>query len=198
MPDCMATEIAIGGTISKPMASKLCKVLQETGASLEYGDTLFMPETPDEIIAGVNTASRTLDLCDAERAWGPFEELEAFLQKHEIPYDRHTEGRYEYDSEYVRYRPGIGIRTTPTLRSGDPVVEVALLQPLLKNLTALCESRGIGLQNVARLRAGINEAKQLLMAALPRELPELPPFKLVDKRGAEPKTTKSRKKPHNG
>jgi hypothetical protein len=173
MADCMATEISIGGTIPRDLGEKLCKIIRETEAALEYGDAVFSPDTLEDLKTAI--VNDSLVLCDAERAWGQFEELEAFLQKHEIPYDRHTEGRYEYDSEYVRYRPGIGVCTMPTLRSGNPVVEVASLQPVVKSIERLHKYAEGKIEKASLLRR-MERLQNLLRSKLPREMPPLEGF----------------------
>ena len=70
---------------------------------------------------------------------GEFDDLEEFLREHRIAFDRFSEGKYEYDPERVTYRPDQGVEKCLTTESGNPIVEVASLQPVLQALDALDE-----------------------------------------------------------
>jgi len=44
---------------------------------------------------------------DTEARWGQFEELETYLVEQAIPFDRLSDGRYEYSPELRQFRPAI-------------------------------------------------------------------------------------------
>jgi hypothetical protein len=51
-----------------------------------------------------------LRLCHDEARYGAFETLETFLHEHDIPFDRYSDGRYEYDPLWTCFRPGQDLR----------------------------------------------------------------------------------------
>ena len=177
MADRMATEIWIGGTISNALAEKLCAVVRDTVASLEWGGSVFAPQTVTELLEANDDGH--LHLYDDDRAWGEFADVEEFLRKHEIPYDRQTASRYEYDAEEAIHRPGIGLEVNITTGSGNPIVEIASLQPVVKSLRALCKHLKSGKGDKVSILRRAERLQKLLLSKLPREMPPLEPFTIV-------------------
>ena len=178
MADRMAADIWIGGTISATLAEELCAVVCDTGASLEWGGGVFAPHTVKELLVANDNGH--LHLYDDDRAWGEFADLEEFLRDHKIPYDRQTASRYEYDAEEAIYRPGIGLEVNPTMGSGNPIVEVASLQPVVRSLGAICKhAKSKRATKVSVLRR-TERLQKLLQSKLPREMPPLEPFTITD------------------
>jgi hypothetical protein len=180
MADRMACEIWIGGTIPRALAENLCAVVRDAGASLEWGGGMFVPESIEELLEANDGGH--LHLYDDERAWGEFTDLEEFLWEHRIPYDRQTASRYEYDAEEAIYRPGIGLEVNPTNGSGNPVVEVASLQPVIRTLKALCRHAGSRKSDKASVLRRAERLQRLLQSKLPRNMPPLEPFAITNGR----------------
>jgi hypothetical protein len=174
MADRMACEIWIGGTITAALAEGLCAVIRDMNASLEWGGGVFAPGSVKELLDANDDGH--LHLYDDDRAWGEFEDLEEFLREHKIPYDRQTASRYEYDAEEAIYRPGIGMEVNPTNGSGNPVVEVAAIKPVVQSLRALCKHAKSGKGDKASVLRRAERLQKLLRSKLPREMPPLDPF----------------------
>jgi hypothetical protein len=178
MADRMAAEIRIGGEVSKALAKKLCAAVRDAGASLEWGGGAFSPADVKELLE--SNAEGHLHLYDDDRAWGEFLELEEFLRERKIPYDRQTACRYEYDAEEAIYRPGIGLEIRPTNGSGNAVVAVASLQPVVKSINTLSKyGKGKKATKASVLRRA-ERLQRLLRSKLPREMPPLEPFTIED------------------
>lgn len=177
MADRMACEIWIGGTISNALAEELCAVIRDTGASLEWGGGVFTPHTVEELLEANDDGH--LHLYDDDRAWGEFEDLEEFLREHKIPYDRQTAGKYEYDAEEAIYRPDIGLEANLTTVVGNPVVEVASLQPVVRSVALLCKHAKNKKATKASVLRRAERLQRLLRSKLPREMPPLEPFRIV-------------------
>ena len=178
MADRLACEIWIGGAISPAMAETLCAVVRDTGASLEWGGGVFAPRNVEEMLDANDDGH--LHLYDDERAWGEYADLEEFLREHKIPYDRQTASRYECEAEEAIYRPGIGLKVNITTGSGNPVVEITALQPVVKSLRALCTHAKSGKSNKTSVLRRIERLQKLLLLKLPREMPSLEPFTITD------------------
>ena len=174
MSDRMAAEIWLGGTISNALAEELCAVIRDSGASLEWGGGVFVPHSVKELMEANDEGH--LHLYDDDRVWGEFADLEEFLREHKIPYDRQTASRYEYDAEEAIYRPGIGLEVTPTTGSGNPVVEAASLQPVVRSVELLCKHLKSGKGDKASVLRRAERLQRLLQSKLPREMPPLEPF----------------------
>ena len=178
MADRMATEVWIGGTISPALAEELCAVVRDTGASLEWGGGVFAPSSVKELLEANDDGH--LHLYDDDRAWGEYDDLEEFLRQHKVPYERQTASRYEYDGEIARYRPGIGLEVAITTASGDPIVEIASLQPVVKSLRALFTHAKSGKSDKASVLRRVERLQKLLLSKLPRDMPPLEPFTITD------------------
>lgn len=73
-----------------------------------------------------------LTMEDSEARYGEFEDLEDYLVKSQIPFDRASEAYTEYDAETVYYRPESGLTTiTVTAASYKPYVLAADLYEVL-------------------------------------------------------------------
>ena len=178
MADRMAAEIRIGGKVPRSLVDALCAAIRSENAALEWGGGHFAPADAQELMQARD--GEHLCLRDDQAAWGELDELEEFLREHHIAFDRRSEGKYEYDPERVTYRPDRGVEVCLTTESGNPIVEVASLQPVLQALDALCErlrqgkmTRGSVLRRMERLR-------ELFRSTLPSEPPPLEPFTIEE------------------
>ena len=71
-----------------------------------------------------------------------FEELEGFLCEHGIPFDRHSDARYEFDAEKVAFRPGMNRPLEmPSNKDGDTLLRVDEIRPVAEELARLATTK---------------------------------------------------------
>lgn len=163
MSERFAAWIQIGGKVPRFKIKQLTKAIAAAGVSLEWGDALFTPNTPEELLA--SRKDGYLWLCDDEASWGQFPELETTCRKLELPYTRCCDGGCSYDAERVDWRPGIKeplSRRSSTERSGETLVLAGEVKAVLVMLEA-----GDVLKAAAKLRS------------LCPDIPDLPPFEIA-------------------
>src|SRR5438094_5639318 len=102
MADHTSAVIWIGGPIPKALVPARCNVITAQGVSLDWDDLVEL-QVQAELESALNEKGH-LQFTDPEARYGEFEELEAFLERHGISYDRHSSAKYEHDAELVRYR----------------------------------------------------------------------------------------------
>lgn len=136
MADYSAAQITLGGTLPRRLVPRLCKVICETGLAPEWGDAPLRPTSAEELLAARQSrgGEQVLWLCDDQARYGEFEDLEAFLIKHQIPFDRHSEGRHDDCPALVTYRPASGRRHWLATPQGQPLVPAEPLWELLGEL----------------------------------------------------------------
>ncbi len=178
MADRRAAEIWIGGRIPQSLADALCAAISNQGVALEWGGGPFAAANAAELMPARD--GEHLHLCDDQASWGRFTDLEDFLQKHLLPFDRRSEGKCGYDPELVNYRPDRGAAACVTTASGDPVVETAALQLVMNALDALSEELRQGKFTGALRR--IERLRKLLRSKIPPVVPPLAPFVLEEDR----------------
>ena len=142
MSDRIPADIWIGGKIPASLVPALCSAIADEGVSLEWGDARVRPTGADDLTDALKENAqgvRLLWFCDDEASCGEFDILESFLREHEIPFTRHSAGRYEYDPETVHFRPGHGLTRCPTNSAAQPVVEVEEITPVDNLLAAAIE-----------------------------------------------------------
>ena len=116
MADHFPGEIHIGGPIPRELLNKLVKVIVAQGVSLEdYG----APAATEETLRKEFGEGKVIDLFHEQARYGQFDDLEAFLVKRRIHFDRHSDGRYEFDAEKVFYRGGKEPVIFPSGQSGS-------------------------------------------------------------------------------
>jgi hypothetical protein len=164
MSDRMATEIRIGGTMSLALWEQLQQAILDEDLRIEYGDELFSNVTPVLLQEHLAAHDGVLYLAEEEQPWGMFETLEKFCMEKRIPFDRKSDGEYEFDPQLVQFRPGLPMVCLFTDHSGDPTV----------NRKAVVEA-------LEQLRAGSPAAAEHTLAELlGPELPPLPPLVIVE------------------
>jgi hypothetical protein len=176
MSDYIAAEITIGGNVKRSLVRSLCRAISSQRVALDWGETLFQPESAQDLLAALTDVNgvKLLKLCDDQARWGQFEELEWFLEKHQIAFRRHSDGRYEYDSDLVEYRPGLGRVYSLASKSGEPLVSLGLAR---QGIAALSEVQKLlrrkqSAEAVRIIRSGLRS----LRSQLPHEVPPLKPF----------------------
>ncbi|HUT13539.1 MAG TPA: hypothetical protein VMY42_23830 [Thermoguttaceae bacterium] len=175
MADRIAAEIWIGGKLPRSLldefpVSDLC---------LDWDGNRLQSSAEADILAARNEDG-LLHFAEVEAAWGEFEELEGWLQEHNIPFRRQSEGKYEYDACIVEFRPdlkGKENRDTLTTRDGKPVVRIEEIEKIVESMAKLVADRKR--PATKRLQAWERLYRKLLRA-VPFDLPPLPPFEIVN------------------
>ena len=121
MADRMAAEIWIGGKLPR----SLLEEFPISDLALDWDETPF-DATSEEGILSARDESGLLHFADCEAAWGEFEELEGWLREHNIPFQRQSSGKYEYDLASWSFAPTCRARKPrqghSTTQEGEPVV----------------------------------------------------------------------------
>ena len=170
MGDYFPGHISIGGAIPRKLVGRLCKEIAESGVSLDYGTADFEPKSADELLEAAKT-SGTLELMNDQARYGQFEELEAFLVKHKIPFDRHSDAKYEFDPERVVFRPGMkGPKILPATNDDDVLVRADDVMDVVKALDAALAAPN------PTLHAAWPEASQKLKELCGDDIPGLEPL----------------------
>ncbi len=177
MADRMATEIWIGGPIPESLVEEFCGVLRTESLSLDYGEAPFEPQDAKELLEGAAGNAGLLRLCHDEVAYGEFSDLESWLQEHDIPYTRKSDGKYEHDPVVVEFRPESGLHTCTADKGLEPVVSVKPLRKVVRRLQAAMAVPAK--KKPKKARKQVKRALKLLTRHMPPELPPLPPLEIV-------------------
>lgn len=162
MSERYATQITIGGRISKRRLPQLLKAVRAAGVACHWGEPPLEPQSEAEILAAVH--ENELVLCDDQVRAGEFTELESACRKLGLSYSRWTEGFCEYDAEIVDWRPGM---KEPRRRIGSNSGSATYVpEDQVRKALQYLES------------GQINKAKKLLRKLCP-EVTELPPFEIT-------------------
>ena len=172
MAERMAAEITIGGTIPASLVPELCRTIIGEGVSHAWGDAPFRPLSAADLLETLSDG--WLWLCDHEACWGQFDALERLLQERNVPFDRKSGGKYEYDAEMVHYRPHLpDLSRVITDANGKPVVMADNLKPVDEAL-----SRAQREPTRSGMFKAVRAAQQLLQSALPPSLEPMEPFRI--------------------
>lgn len=168
MAERFAGEIKIGGRIPASKVEGLCVAITDQGVALEWGDADFEPKTAKDLTEAADGG--VLRLCSDQAIYGRFVELEGFCVKNGISFDRHSEGKYEYDAEIVKFRSGMRRpRTFLSDQNGHQLV--AHIGAVLKGWRAL-----------GRPRPNVVVVRRMLGQALGTDIGKLPPLRIGDGR----------------
>lgn len=169
MADYFPGEIYIGGDVPLELIPELLQIAAADGACLDYGEQAIDAEiTAEELLAYID-GDGALKFCAYEARYGEFQELESWLQSHGIPYDRHSDSRYEFTAEWRRWRPGMELPlvTVSNNDGGD-----------------FCEVAPVAAAREALLATNTGLAMRWLDRALEfKDVPELPPFRITTPAG---------------
>jgi hypothetical protein len=174
MSERRAAEIWIGGTIQAELVNELCAAIRGEQLSLAWGDAIFEPRDADELLEGLDGVE-VLYFCDDRAAWGQFAELEEYLRKRRLPYDRRTGASDCYDGAIAQFRPGKKLSEMTTNANGYPVADADKVEKAWRLLTKAQEA----LKQGRSVRSQLSQATKLLAGALPPDLPPLPPFAIA-------------------
>lgn len=132
MSDRFAAAITLGGDVPRRLLDKLADMIASEGVSIDWQYSLDKSAVQKAIEDAVAT-TETIRFTDDQASYGQFEQLEGFLVKHRIHFDRHSEARYEYDGENVYYRGGRKVAVMLANYSGDPLVSCQDVRKILDN-----------------------------------------------------------------
>jgi hypothetical protein len=124
MPDCMAAKIRFGGAMTRTALEAVLTALDLDGVAVGAVD-------------GARARVATHDVIDIEeddRAWGTFPETEATLIEHGIPFERHSDAKYEH-SATIRVFDGSTFRETECSSAFDPFATLAQIRAAIESMT---------------------------------------------------------------
>ena len=174
MGEYIAAEIRIGGRLQQTDVAGLCRLLSDSGVStmLDTGAS-FRPRSVDDLLDNRQQIGRHWWLClgDDQANWGEFRDLEAFLVERELPFDRFSEGKWEYEPTWTVYRPGQPVRTVITNPQREPVVTVKGLRTVSRRLSIIAQGTT---PNLATLSGQVKSLDRQLSRLLPARIPPLP------------------------
>jgi hypothetical protein len=177
MADRFAGEITIGGKVPAALLEEFLAELNSTGASIGgYDGPEFGAQTAEQL-RKVLDESGHLFLVDDQARYGQFEQLEAFLCEHGIPFDRHSEGKYEFKPENVGFRPGMKKPlVVQSDNDGNELLNVERVRPMAKELAQLATGRTAR----DKLLAAVVKTIRALNKLLPPEIEPLPPLEIME------------------
>ena len=91
MADRMAAEIWIGGKLPRSLLDEF----PIDDLRVDWDENPVDRTSEETLLAG--REDDHLHFCDCEAAYGEFQELEGWLREHNIPFQRQSSGKYEYD-----------------------------------------------------------------------------------------------------
>ena len=104
MGDYYSAQLTIGGNINSSILPELASIIEQEGMVDDSSYELSESEAIQAIHDAANS-KQTLTLRNSEARNGTFEELESFLVKNRIAFDRSCDAYCEYDGEVNMYRP---------------------------------------------------------------------------------------------
>ena len=136
MAETFTAEIHIGGCVPLKQAAALSKVIADAHVEVNWGAGRFWPRRATDLLEHLQRVGNVsvLRLCDDQASWGEFGDLESFLVRHRIPFNRFTEGKWEYAPQLVVYRPGAPVRALDTNTQREPIVPTTGLDKILAQL----------------------------------------------------------------
>ena len=179
MSDRMPAEIWVGGKLPRSLLTEF----PISDLRLDW-DENPVDATSEEGVLSARDESGLLHFADCEAAWGEFAELEAWLREHNIPFQRQSSGRYEYDPCFVECRPdlpGKPDRYTLTTQEGAPVICREEIEKALQSMARLVKDQK---RSAEKRLAAWERIYQKLSDSIPPKLPPLPKFEIVNERAA--------------
>ncbi len=136
MADYSFAQITIGGCIPRRIVPRLCRLIGEEGLTVEVGEACFCPQSVEDLLAARQLVDGELVLrfCADEARFGEFDQLESYLLKQGIPFERHSESNFTYSAHLVVFRPQTGRQEWLASSSGQPLVPAAIGWDVLEEL----------------------------------------------------------------
>ena len=138
MADYFPANIRIGGPIPRTILNDLISTILAEGASCDdYGGPEYnRDELRKDMREGV-----TVPLFNDRACCGQFKDLEAFLVKHGIHFDRHSDSYREFNAENVFYRGGPECVVMLADQDGHNLVRCCDVLEILDDTTADDQAR---------------------------------------------------------
>jgi hypothetical protein len=180
MADCFPGEIKIGGSVPTALVDEFLRQVSCAGGSVGgYDGPAFDCRDAEGLREALNESGH-LVLADPEARYGQFEELEQWCVRHGVAFDRHSDAKWEYDAENVRFRPGMKHPVVvPSDNCGSDLVDADRIRPVAQKLARLA----VGRVSKDRLLAALRKACRKLDRLLPPQVAPLPPLEIVEERG---------------
>lgn len=168
MSDYIPASISIGGNVLRKLVPGLLGAIDADGLKHNWGEPL-LAWTAERLLEQAADNDGLLWLCDEEARGGSFDELEEWLEENDIPFDRRSDAKFEYDGGIQYFRPGLGVIEIVwrcTTQEGNPLISHA------EGRKALHLLKCGGTMNI---EAGI----KVLEDELGPDIPDLPPFQII-------------------
>ena len=140
MADYAPAWIEIGGPLPRELVQGLLDCIRAHGLSDDFGGSPIKAVSADDLLELAQDADGhvdTLKLYDERAHNGQFDNLEWFLEQHDIGFDRHGDGVAEFSPEVVRFRPGWPAPTvTLTDGMGREMIQTEYIVEALQMLRA--------------------------------------------------------------
>lgn len=107
MSECFAAHIYIGGQVPKTLVPGLIEAICSEGLRSEDWSSPVGEMSSEKDLLSYVDRNGYLHFTDPERNWGHFDDLEAFLEKNGIAFNRSAEPKFEYSGELVQFRTGM-------------------------------------------------------------------------------------------
>jgi hypothetical protein len=169
MSERFPTEIAIGGPVGRKKSPALIQKLNEEELQHEWGSGRIPIKSEEDLLSYRNSQGE-LWLCDEERSWGEFDELEEFLVKNGIGFNRRHCANAAYSGELAQFRKGMK----------SPCVEIASDdRTLFADMESVAAIRDKLRANPAKrgIRKALKDLDALCAAV---DIPPLSPFQITD------------------
>ena len=164
-------QMNIGGRVT----ARQFHEMQKLEDSLQGVDPLDLPE---EAAGGYGEKPMlykgVLYFGDPQASYGQFEELEEYLIEQGIPFDRNSDGYFEYPPESRSSRPGVGAVRADSVEQGGIVSDTKQMLDYIK--------RGLSVEDIVALG---DEADEGVRLTLMLEKYPLPPFEFVPWRAGD-------------
>jgi hypothetical protein len=174
MSDRMAAEIWIGGKLPRSLRDEF----PISDLRVDWDETRIDASSAEAILAARQDG--LLHFCDCEASYGEFQELEGWLREHNIPFQRQSSGKFEYDPYFIEFRPDLPgkknrDRYTLTTQEGTPVICHGKIEKALQSMARLVKDQKRS--ETKRLQAWERVYRRLIRS-IPSKLPPLPIFEI--------------------
>ncbi len=179
MVDTISTHITLGGRLPRKLVPELCEVISHHSVSLDWDQELFQPTCEGDLLAACRSSGSptSLFLCDHSAPWGEFVELQKFLVRHELHFDRYHESKYEISSELLCFRPELGTFRFLTDADERVIVPAENLLPAVELLGQV--QRRLLRGEVHEAEALLGRCRAMLGEHLPPNFQDVPPLEIA-------------------
>ena len=174
MADWMTAEIWIGGKLPRQLVPEM----PIEGLWTDWYGTPCVVD-PDKLMEIANENNGYLHLIDVEAPYGELPELEEWLQQHELPFRRFSDGKYEHDTVIVESRPDLENwpwRRQLASKAGNPLTDATAIAAVLQRMKPFVDAeKPPSFEEWLKFRKVYEE----LRSAVPEPFPPMPKFEVV-------------------